>query len=80
MENYSPKILRDQLKGGFPERHKDLENRLAQNEVILLVAVFEDLVKSVHREVLKQNPKLLDGTRQIPLWEDHLSQCPGSVR
>jgi hypothetical protein len=57
----------DQFKGGFPERHKDLENRLAQNEVILLVAVFEDLVKSIHREVLKQDPKLLDGTRQIPL-------------
>lgn len=57
----------DQLKGGFPEKHKDIENRLAQNEVILLVAVFEDLLKSIHREVLKQNPKLLDGTRQIPL-------------
>lgn len=57
----------DQLKGGFPERHKELENRLAQNEVILLVAVFEDLIKSIHREVLKQNPRLLDGNRTIPL-------------
>ena len=65
-KNMLQKFL-DQLKGGFPEKHKELENLLAQNEVILLVAVFEDFIKSVLREVLKQNPKLLNGERQIPL-------------
>jgi hypothetical protein len=52
-------------KGGFPEDKKDLENRLAQNEIILLVAVFEDMLKSIHREVLRQNPKLLSPDSKI---------------
>ena len=57
----------EELKGGFPEDKKDLENRLAQNEIILLVAVFEDQLKSIHKEILRQNPKLLSADREISL-------------
>lgn len=57
----------ESLKGGFPDDQKDLENRLAQNEIILLVAVFEDQLKSIHREVLRHNPKLLNPERDIKL-------------
>lgn len=57
----------ESLKGGFPDDKKDLENRLAQNEIILLVAVFEDFMKSIHREMLRQNPKLLSPDPQIKL-------------
>lgn len=55
------------VKGGFPEKHKDLENTLAQNEVILIVAVFEDQMRAIHREVLIQNPSLLNPDREIKL-------------
>jgi hypothetical protein len=54
-------------KGGFPDKHKKLENRLAQNEVVLVVAVFEDQMKAIHREVLRQNPSLLNPDREIKL-------------
>jgi hypothetical protein len=54
-------------KGGFPTKYKKLENRLAQNEVVLIVAVFEDQLKAIHREVLRQNPLLLNPDRQIKL-------------
>jgi hypothetical protein len=54
-------------KGNFPEKHKDLENRLAQNEIIIMVAVFEDVLKSIHREMLRQQPTLLSSDRQISL-------------
>jgi hypothetical protein len=54
-------------KGRFPRDKKDIENRLAQNEIILVAAVFEDMMKSIHREILRQNPKLLDADRQINL-------------
>jgi len=57
----------ESLKGGFPDDKKDLENRLVQNEIILLVAVFEDQMKSIHREMLRQNPKLLSPDRDIKL-------------
>jgi hypothetical protein len=57
----------ESLKGGFPDDKKDLENRLAQNEIILLVAVFEDMLKSIHREMLHQNPKLLSPDVKINL-------------
>jgi hypothetical protein len=57
----------DSLKGGFPEDKKDLENRLAQNEIILLVAIFEDQMKSIHREMLRQNPKLLSPDPKVEL-------------
>jgi hypothetical protein len=57
----------EQMKGGFPNDKKEIENRLAQNEIILMVAVFEDQMKSIHREILQQNPKLLNDERAIPL-------------
>src|SRR5258707_11474973 len=57
----------ESIKGGFPEDKKDLENRLAQNEIILLVAVFEDQLKSIHREVLRNNPKLLNPDKMVRL-------------
>ena len=57
----------ESVRGGFPEKYKDLENRLAQNEVILIVAVFEDQMKAIHREVLRQNPSLLNPDREVKL-------------
>jgi hypothetical protein len=54
-------------KGGFPDKYKKLENPLAQNEIILMVAVFEDQMKAIHREVLRQKPSLLNPDRQIKL-------------
>lgn len=57
----------ESLKGGFPDDKKDLENCLAQNELILLVAVFEDQMKSIHREMLRRNPTLLNPEREISL-------------
>lgn len=57
----------ESFKGGFPAKHKELENRLAQNEIILMVAVFEDMLKSIHREMLRQKPTFLNPDREIPL-------------
>ena len=55
------------LKHVFPEKHQDLANRLSQNEIILLVAVFEDFMKLIHSEVLRHNLGLLNSERTIPL-------------
>lgn len=45
----------------------DVENRLNQNEVILLAALFENQMKQIHREVLRQDPSALKSDRTVPL-------------
>lgn len=48
-------------------RLEEVENRLKQNHLILLVTLFESFMKDIHKEVLTQNPKLLNPDRKIPL-------------
>ena len=45
----------------------DAENRLNQNELTLLVALFESEMKNIHREILRVDPKRLREDRQVPL-------------
>lgn len=42
-------------------------NRVNQNEFIMLIALFEVQIKDIHREILRQEPKLLSPERQVPL-------------
>lgn len=51
----------------LPKRLEEVEQRLRQNEVILLIALFENEMKEIHREILGQNPQLLKPDRQVPL-------------
>ena len=51
----------------IPSRLEDVENRLNQNHLILQVTLFESFMKDIHKEVVSQNPKLLNPNRQIPL-------------
>jgi hypothetical protein len=44
-----------------------VEMRLVQYEYLLLVAVFESFMKSVHREILSRNRKLLRPNRAVEL-------------
>ena len=54
-------------KSSLPTRIEAMANRLLQNQLILLVAVFESFMKDIHREILLQNPGHLRGDRKIPL-------------
>ena len=51
----------------LPKRLEEVEQRLRQNEVILLIALFENEMKEIHREMLRQNPQLLKPDRQVSL-------------
>jgi len=55
------------LKEHLESQLADVVNRLRQNRLILLVTFAETFLKDVHREVLRQNPKLLKADRQVPL-------------
>jgi hypothetical protein len=57
----------DGVRNDLPRRVRETENRLRQNELILLMAIAEEQLKEIHREILRQNPSLLDPQRQIPL-------------
>ncbi len=48
-------------------RLDEVDNRLRQNELILLVSVLESFMKDIHREILRQNPKYLRHDRKIDL-------------
>jgi len=50
-----------------PSRLEEIENRLNQNHIILLVTLFESFMKDIHKEILTKNPKLLNPDRKIPL-------------
>ena len=51
----------------IPNRLPDIENRINQNHLILCVTLFETFMKEIHREILHQNPQLLNPDRKIPL-------------
>lgn len=51
----------------IPSRLADIENRMNQNHLILQVTLFETFMKDIHREILRQDPKLLKPDRKIPL-------------
>jgi hypothetical protein len=52
-----------------PQRTGQVLERLLQHEFVLHVAILEDLLKSIHREVLRAHPNLLREDRQIPLGQ-----------
>jgi len=56
-----------QLQAELPNRIAHVGNRLNQNELILLVALFEAQMKDIQREILRQEPALLKPDRMIPL-------------
>ena len=51
----------------LPKKLEASENRINQNELILMMAVFESIMKDIHREVLRQKPSLLKPDRKIDL-------------
>jgi hypothetical protein len=51
----------------FVRQTEEARNRVNQNELILLVALFEVQMKDIHREILLQEPSLLNTDRQISL-------------
>jgi hypothetical protein len=53
----------------FPIRVEELRNRLRQNQLILYHAVTESFLKDIHREVVRQDPSLLNPKRKIELQE-----------
>lgn len=54
-------------QASLPSQLASVGNRLSQNELILLVALFEDQMKQIHREVLIQDPTCLNPERTVPL-------------
>ncbi len=57
----------ESIKAHTNDRIDDVKNRISQNELILMIALFEKQMKDVHREILKHNPSLLSPDRQVPL-------------
>lgn len=50
-----------------PTRLHSIENRIHQNQLIIMLALFETFMKDIHREVLRQNPGLLNPGRKVPI-------------
>jgi hypothetical protein len=65
-EEGSSKYLQG-TKENLPRRLNEVNNRIRQNKLILVVTAFESFMKDIHREVLRQDPNLLKPDRQIPL-------------
>jgi hypothetical protein len=59
--------IRNEAMSSFLRQVEDARNRVNQNELILLVALFEMQMKDIHREVLRLDPSLLNADRQVPL-------------
>lgn len=59
----------DSVKEDLPARLEKVVNRLRQNNLILMVTIMESFLKDIHREILRQNPKLLKADRQIPKFQ-----------
>jgi len=59
--------MRSEAKARHIKKVEDVLNRVNQNELILLVALFEMQMKDIHREILQQNRSLLNLDRQVPL-------------
>jgi hypothetical protein len=57
----------DDAKAEFVSKVQVALNRINQNELIMLVALFETQMKAIHREVLRQEPSLLSADRSVPL-------------
>lgn len=57
----------DSIKENLSTRLDKIVNRLRQNNLILMVTIMESFLKEIHREILRQNPKILKADRQIPL-------------
>ena len=55
------------LKEEIDPRLEEVGNRLRQNKIVMLMAVFEATMKDIHREVLRAKPSLLRPDRGIPL-------------
>lgn len=56
-----------QLPSMIARQMADVSNRLNQNELLLVVSLFESQMKNIHREILKQEPELLKPDRAVPL-------------
>lgn len=61
------RLIGDEAKGKFVQSVETALNGVNQNELILMVALFEMQMKEIHREILRQEPVLLNTERQIPL-------------
>jgi hypothetical protein len=57
----------EDAKNDFVEKARVALNRVNQNELILMVALFESQMKEIHRGVLRQAPALLKSDRQVSL-------------
>lgn len=57
----------DHVRTTVPQRLPDVKARLVQNEYLLHVAIFESFMKSIHREILRATPKLLQPNRAVEL-------------
>jgi hypothetical protein len=51
----------------IPSRLDDVVNRINQNHLIMQVTIFETFMKDIHKEVLRQNPALLNPDRKVSL-------------
>lgn len=60
------KYLNDTMTA-VPTRLQSIENRINQNQLIIIVALFEAFMKDIHREVLRQNPGLLNSDRKVSI-------------
>lgn len=62
----------DVLASAKAERLAKLHNSIRQNSVVMAVAMLEVFIKDVHREILRQDPTLFMGAKQVPLGQVYL--------
>jgi hypothetical protein len=55
------------VKEALPKQLDEVINRIRQNKLLLLVAVFETFMRDIHRGIIRADPTILKADRQIPL-------------
>ncbi len=65
-ESETKKYIKNTIKS-VPSRLEEIENRLNQNHLIILVTLFESFMKDIHKRILCKNLSLLNPDRKIPL-------------